>query len=222
MTHVAEPIPAMKPVADGQAGVNAPAQTTGSASSGSGRTAPLIVQGVEIPPKPKPPGEEECCMSGCVVSIMVLRPLENDRDDAVLHLTINPRLPQNCVYTIYSDEVIEYNDALACAAQALKKNTVPLSKWPPEVRAVEQAKVKQSSDDGGGDGDASGAERKSKDQIKEQVMDNDMDPSLKAFLQQVFFIDYSPGDHLSNLTNALDAHRMEAKLKAKKAKADKE
>ncbi|WWC68132.1 uncharacterized protein I206_102054 [Kwoniella pini CBS 10737] len=66
----------------------------------------IIMKGIIIPPKPIPPGEEECCMSGCV----------------------------NCVYTIYADDLEIYNLALESAKQALKNDNIPQNEWPIEIR----------------------------------------------------------------------------------------
>ncbi|WWC59659.1 uncharacterized protein I303_102220 [Kwoniella dejecticola CBS 10117] len=73
----------------------------------------IEVQGVLIPPKPIPPGEEECCMSGCV----------------------------NCVYTIYADDLEIYNNAVEAAKEALNKVGVPPAEWPEDVRDKQSGEV---------------------------------------------------------------------------------
>ncbi|CAK9784000.1 hypothetical protein CC85DRAFT_288143 [Cutaneotrichosporon oleaginosum] len=60
------------------------------------------VEGVRIPPKPIPPGDEDCCMSGCV----------------------------HCVLTIYADDLEEYNSAMDAARAKLEVRKVPRAKWP--------------------------------------------------------------------------------------------
>ncbi|WVQ75872.1 hypothetical protein IAR50_005506 [Cryptococcus sp. DSM 104548] len=96
-SRVAEPVPAMKATSGDDGGVKD--------SEKGFRTKQMIVQGVAVPPKPIPPGEEECCMSGCV----------------------------NCVYTIYSEELEEYITALDAARTALEKSHVPRIDWPAEL-----------------------------------------------------------------------------------------
>jgi hypothetical protein len=82
----------------------------------------------------------ECCMSGCV----------------------------HCVYTIYADELEEYNEALGAAKDALVKAGIPTSQWPDEVRAK--------------DGSTSDQVEKQVEKVMESV-----DPSMAAFLAYVPF-----------------------------------
>ncbi|KAK1921734.1 oxidoreductase-like protein [Papiliotrema laurentii] len=141
--QIRQPVPAMLATSLSIDSSNA---TTGSSDSSSSSAAAtklepaqtrgfMVVQGVRIPPKPRPPGEEECCMSGCV----------------------------HCVYTIYADELEEYNEALGAAKDALVKAGIPTSQWPDEVRAK--------------DGSTSDQVEKQVEKVMESV-----DPSMAAFL----------------------------------------
>ncbi|ORY20426.1 oxidoreductase-like protein [Naematelia encephala] len=93
-SKLAVPLPAMKPLGD-DLGLSA------------GKT--MMVQGISVPPKPRPPGEEECCMSGCV----------------------------HCVYTIYADELEEYNAALEFAREALLAAGIRRADWPEAVKKMD-------------------------------------------------------------------------------------
>ncbi|CAD6564616.1 MAG: hypothetical protein TREMPRED_005781 [Tremellales sp. Tagirdzhanova-0007] len=67
------------------------------------------ILGVTILPRPRPPAEEECCMSGCV----------------------------HCVYTVYADELEAYSAALTSARAALVSDGIAEAEWPEEVRALD-------------------------------------------------------------------------------------
>ena len=83
------------------------------------------------------------------------------------------------MYTIYTDEVLEYNDALALASETLRSNAIPISTWPKELRP----KRKSGSTVDDAEADADGIiKRKTKEEIKREAME-DLDPSLKAFLE---------------------------------------
>nr|XP_031860718.1 uncharacterized protein CI109_003761 [Kwoniella shandongensis]KAA5527790.1 hypothetical protein CI109_003761 [Kwoniella shandongensis] len=109
-TKVVEPVPAMKDVVTSSSSVP---QDEGR------RKKEMIVMGVAIPPKPVPPGEEECCMSGCI----------------------------NCVYTIYSSELEEYTEAITAAQSALEKGDVPFSEWPEELKKGKGEDVRQREEE---------------------------------------------------------------------------
>ncbi|RXK39154.1 hypothetical protein M231_03511 [Tremella mesenterica] len=98
---MARPVPAMKPLKLTLEKENV------SATSGKGE---IWVQGVLIPPKPVPPGAEECCMNSCV----------------------------NCVYNLYADALEGYTAALSEAVKALKIADIPRKEWPAAVLAVER------------------------------------------------------------------------------------
>lgn len=115
-SRLVDPVPAMKDASG--------AKEEQSKGKTKARTKEMIVQGIVVPPKPTPPGEEgwrkltersslalltdaltECCMSGCV----------------------------NCVYTVYSEELEGYVEALDAARGALEAAHIPKAEWPDEV-----------------------------------------------------------------------------------------
>ncbi|AFR97442.1 hypothetical protein C343_05584 [Cryptococcus neoformans C23] len=96
-SRLVDPLPAMKDASG--------AEEEHSKEKMKARTKEMIVQGISVPPKPIPPGEEECCMSGCV----------------------------NCVYTVYSDDLQGYVAALDAAREALEAAHIPKTEWPDEV-----------------------------------------------------------------------------------------
>jgi hypothetical protein len=119
----------------------------------------MRVEGVLIPAKPEPPGEEgklslqllgsgiigranadivECCMSGCV----------------------------HCVYTVYADDLETYTSALSEAKEALVKSGRPISSWPETMRSMEKQ------------GKSAGQVGK---EAKADMLSN-LDPSMAAFL----------------------------------------
>jgi hypothetical protein len=112
-------------------------------------------------------------MSGCVVSEVF--------SDHTCEVQLSPEhlRRQNCVYTIYTDEVLEYNDALALASETLRSNSVPLSTWPEELRPRRKSGSKIDNEEADADGVI---KRKTKEEIKREAME-DLDPSLRAFLE---------------------------------------
>ncbi|KAG8778131.1 hypothetical protein FRC12_025149 [Ceratobasidium sp. 428] len=82
----------------------------------------VVVRGVKIPLKPRPPesdGDKECCMSGCAV----------------------------CVYDLYLSSLDDYKQALLDARAQFQSRAVPLSEWPDDVReAKPQADDEQPLD----------------------------------------------------------------------------
>ncbi|GMK55016.1 hypothetical protein CspeluHIS016_0200720 [Cutaneotrichosporon spelunceum] len=60
------------------------------------------VEGVRIPPRPIAPGDEDCCMSGCV----------------------------HCVLQIFVDDTDNYNSAFDQARAKLEDKGIPRAKWP--------------------------------------------------------------------------------------------
>ncbi|WVN89315.1 uncharacterized protein L203_104537 [Cryptococcus depauperatus CBS 7841] len=97
-----------------------PAIKDGHEKASGKRTRDMVIQGVVVPPRPVPPGDEECCMSGCV----------------------------NCVYTAYSQELEEYMAAIDAAREALKAAHISQEDWPDEIENsgnVERVKGQEES-----------------------------------------------------------------------------
>jgi hypothetical protein len=80
------------------------------------------------------------------------------------------------VYNIYTDDVLEYNDAMALATETLQSQRVPTRDWPEELRP------KRKPDSSVGDNSGGTIKRKTKEEITREAME-DLDPSLKAFLE---------------------------------------
>ncbi|CAA7268846.1 unnamed protein product [Cyclocybe aegerita] len=62
--------------------------------------------GFVVPEEPKPPADDECCMSGCAV----------------------------CVYDLHEEAVEAYNEAVAALQTSLTSLSIPESKWPAQIR----------------------------------------------------------------------------------------
>jgi hypothetical protein len=107
-------------------------------------------------------------MSGCVVGTPLL-----------LFATISNSsltMPQNCIYTIYTDETLEYNQSIMDAISALGTSGVPRSEWPAEVRE----KAGKERVNGAGEVGIEG----SREEVRKEVLKG-LDPSLRAFLEYV-------------------------------------
>ncbi|TFK87505.1 hypothetical protein K466DRAFT_548601 [Polyporus arcularius HHB13444] len=81
-------------------------EKTQQANSSTGRSKRRIFRGFVVPEAPKPPAEDECCMSGCAV----------------------------CVYDLYDEAREDYIKAVDHLRSELKKLSVPESEWPADVR----------------------------------------------------------------------------------------
>ncbi|KAI0702029.1 hypothetical protein C8T65DRAFT_655763 [Cerioporus squamosus] len=81
-------------------------EKTQEASTSAGRSARRIFRGFVVPEAPKPPAEDECCMSGCAV----------------------------CVYDLYDEAREDYIKAVDHLRSELTKQNVPKSEWPADIR----------------------------------------------------------------------------------------
>ncbi|KAI0336736.1 hypothetical protein GY45DRAFT_1315365 [Cubamyces sp. BRFM 1775] len=79
---------------------------TQEASTHAGMKTQRIFKGFVIPVPPKPPADDECCMSNCAV----------------------------CVYDLYDEARQDYVQALDKLRLNLEKKGVPESEWPSDIR----------------------------------------------------------------------------------------
>ncbi|TFK49477.1 hypothetical protein OE88DRAFT_1633191 [Heliocybe sulcata] len=63
-------------------------------------------RGLVIPEEPKPPADDECCMSGCAV----------------------------CVYDLYEESLQAYKASVSALRSSLKASNVPEREWPNSIR----------------------------------------------------------------------------------------
>ncbi|KAI0371235.1 hypothetical protein BV20DRAFT_1017200 [Pilatotrama ljubarskyi] len=81
-------------------------ENTRQANTNTGQKTQRIFKGYVIPEPPKPPAEDECCMSGCAV----------------------------CVYDLYEEARQDYIQALDNLRDNLDEMGVPEDEWPPDIR----------------------------------------------------------------------------------------
>ncbi|KNZ73272.1 hypothetical protein J132_08041 [Termitomyces sp. J132] len=67
-----------------------------------------IFHGFEIPKEPRPPQDDECCMSNCAV----------------------------CVYDLYEESLNEYRKSIADLRTTLSTRNIPEEEWPQNVRSA--------------------------------------------------------------------------------------
>ncbi|KAH9897060.1 hypothetical protein C8Q73DRAFT_744886 [Cubamyces lactineus] len=90
---------------EGQAPYTAQEHTQ-EANTHAGKTMQRIFKGFVIPEPPKPPADDECCMSNCAV----------------------------CVYDLYDDARQDYIQALDKLRLNLEMKGIPESEWPSDIR----------------------------------------------------------------------------------------
>ncbi|KAI0746972.1 hypothetical protein C8Q80DRAFT_1220184 [Daedaleopsis nitida] len=81
-------------------------EDTQQASTSAGKVTRRIFRGFVIPEIPKPPADDECCMSGCAV----------------------------CVYDLYEEARNDYIQAIKTLRSNLEKMSISESEWPADVR----------------------------------------------------------------------------------------
>ncbi|KAI0360500.1 hypothetical protein OH77DRAFT_1393591 [Trametes cingulata] len=86
-------------------------ENTRQANTNVGQKIQRIFKGFVIPEPPKPPAEDECCMSGCAV----------------------------CVYDLYEEARQDYIQALDNVRDKLDDMGVPEDEWPPDIRRQQNA-----------------------------------------------------------------------------------
>ncbi|KIM42487.1 hypothetical protein M413DRAFT_70672 [Hebeloma cylindrosporum] len=65
-----------------------------------------MFRGFELPEEPKPPGDSDCCMSGCAV----------------------------CVYDLYEESIEHYKRSVSALRAALSSLNIPESEWPHRIQ----------------------------------------------------------------------------------------
>lgn len=88
---------------------------------------------------------------------------------------LSPRHAKNCVYNVYADDTLAYNEALSSALSALESTRVPRLQWPATILALDRKSRPKSL------GESSNAQDATDEDVTD-VMDS-MDPGLKAFLE---------------------------------------
>ncbi|KAF9530423.1 hypothetical protein CPB83DRAFT_892707 [Crepidotus variabilis] len=80
--------------------------TTPAPAPALGSKAAQTFYGFQVPQEPKPPADDECCMSGCAV----------------------------CVYDLFEEAVEEFQGAVSLLRASLEALKVPQSEWPAHIR----------------------------------------------------------------------------------------
>ncbi|KIK92172.1 hypothetical protein PAXRUDRAFT_830214 [Paxillus rubicundulus Ve08.2h10] len=86
----------------GAAGV----QSIDEHTSSSTPKGPNIIAGFAILEEPKPPADDECCMSGCAI----------------------------CVYDLYEESLAAYKESVVALGSTLSAMNIPEDKWPSHIR----------------------------------------------------------------------------------------
>ncbi|KIJ63801.1 hypothetical protein HYDPIDRAFT_112762 [Hydnomerulius pinastri MD-312] len=86
--------------------------TSKPATPGSSKSANTIA-GFAIPEEPRPPADDECCMSGCAI----------------------------CVYDLYEDSLSAYKESVSALRSSLSALSIPESEWPAHIRTTKSAET---------------------------------------------------------------------------------
>ncbi|KJA26916.1 hypothetical protein HYPSUDRAFT_122532, partial [Hypholoma sublateritium FD-334 SS-4] len=70
-----------------------------------------LFYGFLVPEEPKPPADDECCMSGCAI----------------------------CVYDLHEESLEAFNEAVTALRGSLTARHIPIAEWPVHIRPKESA-----------------------------------------------------------------------------------
>ncbi|EIW77365.1 hypothetical protein CONPUDRAFT_168309 [Coniophora puteana RWD-64-598 SS2] len=113
------------------------------------------IAGLEIPDEPRPPADDECCMSGCAV----------------------------CVYDLYDDALNEYRERVESLQTALRANGVPEAEWPARIRTAPSSITSPFFDAPGGTGGASSSQVQQSPQAAQRSASTSAFEALEASLR---------------------------------------
>ncbi|KAJ9099296.1 hypothetical protein QFC21_004177 [Naganishia friedmannii] len=146
------------------------------------------IQAVPPPTESSTPNQEklhdEPFVGRKATPLPAMQPLHHEQPKEV-----RPRAEEihNCVYTLYADDLLAFNESLANALTALRTSGTPPSTWPAEICAFAE-KGRAAGDDSaaafGSPRRAPGeqAEMVTREEIMRDVLE-DVDPALRAFLE---------------------------------------
>ncbi|GAA6043507.1 hypothetical protein JCM8097_002247 [Rhodosporidiobolus ruineniae] len=135
----------------------APQEQVKSKAEGRGKETFL---GVEVPVKPSPPEEGECCMSGCA----------------------------HCVYDLYLEDLETYHALLSSTRSAVRSALAagqpapPRDEWPELLRGVLD-EVEKGGTEGVVQGEKREGDPKREAQRELEATRKELDPTMRAFLE---------------------------------------